>query len=197
MSCRAALLLLASLLPLTAAADTTLSRQPRPIFSPTLSAGWAFALGEGSEQIPVSAGVAFYPELGPSFLAPRLGLLLELGIHRAEEGRSTHLSFTPTLQAGLALLIPGGRDKVRFARALLPLLHVYTILGVRLPGERDGVELPTAIRVGLGLSSPMLSLLSLALARASLGVPNLVELSAEIEPSTQNTRWLFKVGLGL
>jgi hypothetical protein len=193
MSSAGALLLL--LVSLPAAAEPALSRESRPMLCPTLSAGWGLALGPGTDRFPITAGVAFYPELGSSFLAPRLGVALDLGIEPAEADRSTHLSFTPVVQAGLAFLLPGRHDKRRFTRALLPLLHLYTLFGVRWPGSRDGTELPTAIRVGIGLSSPVLSLVAVALAK--IVVPNLVELSAEIEPSTRHTSWHLKLGVGI
>ncbi len=173
------------------------SHHGQPMLTPTLSAGLGYALSAGGEQVPVCAGIAFYPELGRGVLAPRLGLLLDLGIQLAEAGRGTHVSFTPTLHSGLAFLIPSSGEKARFGRALFPFLHLYAIVGVRIPGERDGLALPTAIRLGLGLSSPLLSLLTLALARAGAAVPNLVELTADLEPSTRRVGWLFKLGVGL
>ena len=189
--------LLALATPRLASGGNLLSHHYSPMLSPTLCAAFGYELGQaGSEQLVVSAGVAFYPELGPGFLAPRLGLLLDAAIHEAEVG-STYVTFTPTLHTGLALVFPSQRERDRFGRALVPLLHVYGIVGVRLPGRHDEIAERTAIRLGVGISSPILSLLTLATAKAGVAVPNLVEITADLEPATRHTSWLFKVGVGL
>lgn len=157
-----------------------------PSLSLGASGGW-LASSEGT-LLEISTGISFYPKQ-QGRLVPRINLGMDLDLHMQEEERTT-VDWVPSMRLGLALL---KQDAHPFVRALLPWLSVHGIVGVRMPSDQR----PVAMRLGIGVSSPLLVILSAKAMEAGLPLPNTVELLVDLDPNRHTTAWYVKLGIGI
>lgn len=159
--------------------------------APSLSlgaAGGGLASTEEHVLLEISTGISFYPKRRGK-VVPRINLGMDLDLLMPKEGRTT-VDWIPGMRIGLAML---KRDAHPFVRALLPWLSVHGIVGVRMPSDQR----PVAMRLGIGVSSPLLVIVSAKAMEAGIPLPNMVELFVDLDPNHHTTAWYIKLGIGI
>jgi hypothetical protein len=142
---------------------------------------------DGTEySFPLWIGATMYPWLNEvtPFVTLNFGFDLTLG------DVATSVSYMPNMRLGVAVL---DGDPHKFENQLLPLFMGYLIAGARY---NPGIE-NERIRLGVGISSPIIVAASLYMCANGLPIPNMIEYVAEVDVVTRRLQHTLMFGIGL
>lgn len=112
-----------------------------------------------------------------------------LDVHRRDPPTPHYQELVPALRLGVARV---GGDPHSWNNRTMAYAQIYGIMGYRLSTRRS-----QAVRVGVGISAPVIAAGALFACANGLPIPNLLELTLDIDPRTGERRPVLMVGIGI
>lgn len=112
-----------------------------------------------------------------------------LDAHRRDPPTPQYQELVPALRLGVARV---GGDPHSWHNRTMAYAQIYGVVGYRLSAQRG-----PAVRVGVGVSAPVIAAGALFACANGLPIPNLMELTLDIDPVTGERRPVLMVGIGI